>query len=273
MQPDRLSDEQLDQLAAELAPRLPTGTHGDRVILPRRQFVAALGGTLGAGALMALGVDEATAQAAGSVGTAEEPVDLNAWDLDVANEVTSDVDMAGNDMTGVGSFSTETLSVDGIQSNIHWEAIAQFDETDYSDGVLSMQIGDFDAYKIELYNRDAEGEQSDFFLTLNGDDDLSSDSYGWEDNDGTRHVNEPYARLWEHTSSLTGRALAVVNLYPSFPELGSTIKVGLTGNSGRIGKFSSALFFDVNLEDSINLHTTDEDHIDADVVLYGGSKR
>ena len=127
MQPDRLSDEQLDQLAADLAPRLPTGTHGDRVILPRRQFVAALGGTLGAGALMALGVDEATAQAAGSVGTTEDPVDVNAWDLDVANEVTSDVDMAGNDVSNVGSVSTAGLTVGDQPSQRHFEQISTAD--------------------------------------------------------------------------------------------------------------------------------------------------
>ena len=106
MQPDRLSDEQLDELAAELAPRLPTGTHGDRVILPRRQFIAALGGTLGAGALMALGVDEATAQAAGQQGTAEEPNDMFAWDLDVQNGATFN----GTDIEGVGSLSADEVN-------------------------------------------------------------------------------------------------------------------------------------------------------------------
>jgi len=133
MQPDRLSDEQLDDLAAELAPRLPTGTHGDHVILRRRQFIGAMGGTVGAGALMALGVDRAAAEAAGQQGTADDPNDMFAWDLDVANEVTSDVDMAGNDLAGVGSFSTDNIEIDG---SVHYAA-----DDDDLDDILSMASG------------------------------------------------------------------------------------------------------------------------------------
>jgi len=82
---DDLTDEQLDQLAADLAPRFPTGTHGDRVVLTKRQFIGAATGVLSAGALMALGVDEASAQAAGQVGTSSNPVDVEAYDIQVAN--------------------------------------------------------------------------------------------------------------------------------------------------------------------------------------------
>jgi hypothetical protein len=112
MNPDDLTDEQLDQLAADLAPRFPTGSHGDRVVLTKRQFIGATTGVLSAGALMALGVDEASAQAAGSVGTASSPVNVSAYDLNVANAVTSSLPMGGNDIENAGAVSTGGLDID-----------------------------------------------------------------------------------------------------------------------------------------------------------------
>jgi hypothetical protein len=105
MDPTDLSDAQLDQLADQLAGRLPSGTHGDRVVLSRRAFAAAVGGTLGASGLVALGVDPAAAQAAGQVGTSSDPVDAFAYNLDVQNGATFN----GTDISGVGSFSTDTI--------------------------------------------------------------------------------------------------------------------------------------------------------------------
>jgi hypothetical protein len=82
MDPAQLTDDELDALAQQLAGRLPTGTHGDRVILSRRQFAAASAGVLSTGALMALGVDAASAQAAGQIGTSSERVDIFANEID-----------------------------------------------------------------------------------------------------------------------------------------------------------------------------------------------
>ena len=108
MEPDQLSDEQLDDLAARLAPRLPTGTHGDRVVLSRRQFAAAASGVLSAGALVALGVDEASAQAAGQQGTASSPNDMFAYNLDVQN---------GGDFNGTGITNLGSLNSGGPLSD------------------------------------------------------------------------------------------------------------------------------------------------------------
>ena len=86
MAPD-LTDAQLDAiaervaendaLAASIASKLPTGRLGGRYLLSRRQLLAsAAGGATGVAALTALGIDEATAQAAaGQVGTPESPED------------------------------------------------------------------------------------------------------------------------------------------------------------------------------------------------------
>lgn len=101
MDPTDLSDDQLDQLAQQLAGRLPTGTHGDRVVLSRRQFAAASAGVLSTGALMALGVDEASAQAAGQQGTESSPNDMFAYNLDVENGA----DFNSTDITNLGSLN------------------------------------------------------------------------------------------------------------------------------------------------------------------------
>ena len=116
MDPTDLSDAQLDQLADQLAGRLPSGTHGDRVVLSRRAFAAAVGGTLGASGLVALGVDPAAAQAAGQVGTSADPVDAFVYDFDVANALQSDLDAGGNALTNVGSLSTGKTQTEKLES-------------------------------------------------------------------------------------------------------------------------------------------------------------
>ena len=127
MDPDALSDDEAAKLAHRLAPHLPTGTHGDRVILPRRAFIAGAVGTLSAGALMALGVDEAAAQAAGQQGTPQEPNNMYAYDLNVANAVTSSLPMNGNDIENAGAVSAEKLD---RSSGYEWteKADRSFDE-------------------------------------------------------------------------------------------------------------------------------------------------
>jgi hypothetical protein len=113
MDPTQLTDDQASQLADQIAPHLPIGTHGDRVVLTRRQFAAAATGTLSAGALMALGVDEASAQAAGQVGTSSSPVDVYAaggGTVELEGDVTSTSVTNGYEITIDGDtyeFSTQ----------------------------------------------------------------------------------------------------------------------------------------------------------------------
>lgn len=113
MDPTDLSDDEAAQLATQIAPHLPTGTHGDRVVLSRRQFAAATAGVLSTGALMALGVDEASAQAAGQQGTQSSPNDMFAYNLDVQNGATFN----GTDLSGVGDFDSDSVSTDAISIN------------------------------------------------------------------------------------------------------------------------------------------------------------
>jgi len=82
---DDLTDDELDALASKLAGRLPTGHHGDRFVLNRRQLMSLAGVAGGGGVLAALGVDEASAQASdiasedtsdGQVGVPGSPEDV-----------------------------------------------------------------------------------------------------------------------------------------------------------------------------------------------------
>lgn len=148
MDPTDLSDDQLDELADQLAGRLPTGTHGDRVVLSRRQFAAATTGTLSAGALMALGVDEASAQAAGQVGTSSNPVDLVAYSLADRNGDNALMQVAASGSTTLSSGS-DTVSVETASGSTYYLAIGTDDNAKISgrvfdDGTVKVQLVETD---------------------------------------------------------------------------------------------------------------------------------
>ena len=103
----------IDAVADAVLDRLDPGTViDDKIILSKRQLLAIAGSGLGAGGLAALGISEASAQTgpAGQQGTEEEPNDMYAWDLNVANQVTSDLPMGANDVTDVGALETEEIN-------------------------------------------------------------------------------------------------------------------------------------------------------------------
>jgi len=148
---ENLTDDELDRLASKLAGRLPTGRHGDKIVTTRRQLLAAtLGGSTGVAALVKLGIDPATAQsAAGQVGTESSPEDVFAFDLDVQNGATFN----GADLSGVGSLSTDNLSINEIlQTSRSSETI--------SSGSIT--------YQTSWIRVSAEGGSSDTLETING---------------------------------------------------------------------------------------------------------
>lgn len=83
-------------------------------MLPGRRGVLKGAGLLTGGALAGAAASErAEAQTgpAGQQGTSAEPNDMYAWDLNVANQVTSDLPMGGNDLTNVGAADIDSLTV------------------------------------------------------------------------------------------------------------------------------------------------------------------
>lgn len=100
--------EALEQTVADLQDSDDsTATSTRRSILGSAAAAAGLGG-------LGYGVRQAQAQAsgpAGQVGTDSEPVDVNAWDLDVQGQVTRDIDFGGYGVTNGGSFDVEKASI------------------------------------------------------------------------------------------------------------------------------------------------------------------
>lgn len=89
-----------------------------RKLLPDRRDALKIGGSAIAGGLAVGGLTGSASgqtSSAGQVGTPEEPNDMFAWDLDVANQVVTDLDMAGNAIANAGSLSTGATTINGGQ--------------------------------------------------------------------------------------------------------------------------------------------------------------
>ena len=114
MAPDSETDRDADQpddmsaLAREVVRELDPGTViDDKVVLSRRQALGVASGALSLGAIAGWGSEEASAQAAGQVGTDSEPVDVEAHTATVANEL---VDAAGVSHTGALADASDVTS-------------------------------------------------------------------------------------------------------------------------------------------------------------------
>jgi hypothetical protein len=112
MTQDKTDDIDIDELASAVAEKLDTGKlSDDRWLLSRRQLAAIAGSGLGAGALSALGIDEASAQTsgqAGTIGTPSQRVDANIQDLDVSGSAGS---LNTDDISNSGTIQTEVLDI------------------------------------------------------------------------------------------------------------------------------------------------------------------
>jgi len=100
--------ERVEQLEATVEQQQST----IRKMLPgRRGVIKGVGAAIGGGLLGASATGGASGQSgpAGRQGTPENPNDMFAWDLDVANEVVTDLRMGGNDITDAGSLSAGAL--------------------------------------------------------------------------------------------------------------------------------------------------------------------
>jgi len=98
------------ELARAVINELDTGTVvEDKIVVSRRGLTALIGAGLGTGALSMLGVDKASAQqAAGQVGTASSPVDLEANTITFPNLSDSyEIQKDGTDGQGIINFKTQ----------------------------------------------------------------------------------------------------------------------------------------------------------------------
>jgi len=109
-------DTDTSELARAVINELDTGTVvEDKIVVSRRGLTALMGAGLGAGALSMLGVEKASAQsAAGQVGTASSPVDIEAATIiengqDVVSSPDDDYEIQkdGTDGQGIINFKTQ----------------------------------------------------------------------------------------------------------------------------------------------------------------------
>jgi hypothetical protein len=97
------ADQDTSDLAREVIKELDTGTViDDKIIVSKRGLLTLIGSGLSVGALLTLGVDETQAQqAAGQVGTSDEPVDVFATgnNVELDGDVTSESVSGGYEVT------------------------------------------------------------------------------------------------------------------------------------------------------------------------------
>jgi hypothetical protein len=128
----------------------------------RRGVLAALTGVAGAGALGAYS-QRGAAQAAGQVGTQSEPVDVEAYDLTVQNQLAGDLDAGGNSLTNVGAIETEKLSIgDRIE-----EFLFNIDGAS-NGGNFDLSGSDYNAYLFDGFISTGTGVTGAANVRLNG---------------------------------------------------------------------------------------------------------
>jgi len=112
--------ERVAQLEETVAEQQATSESPEEPTASRRGLLSAAAGVAGLGALGIYSSYPASAQAAGQVGTASDPVDVEAYDLNVQgtatgllqNPLTGDLDASGNSLTNVSAVETGSLSTD-----------------------------------------------------------------------------------------------------------------------------------------------------------------
>jgi hypothetical protein len=151
-----MSDVDTETLAEQVVEELDPGQVIDnKVILSRRQLVAIAGSGLSAGALAALGLEEASAQSgpAGQQGTDSEPNDMFAWDLDIDNVMSHNGDNALIDVAASGSVTlssgSATVTVESASGSTYYLALGTDDNAKVSgrifdDGSVQVEIVETD---------------------------------------------------------------------------------------------------------------------------------
>jgi hypothetical protein len=102
--------ERVAQLEETVAEQQATSESPEQPSASRRGFVKAAAAVAGLGALGIYSSHPASAQAAGQVGTSSEPVDVEAWSLNVQGQLAGDLDGGGNSLTDVAAAEVDSIS-------------------------------------------------------------------------------------------------------------------------------------------------------------------
>jgi hypothetical protein len=131
--------ERVAQLEETVAEQQATSESPERPTASRRGFVKAAAAAAGLGALGVYSSSPASAQAAGQVGTQSEPVDVEAYDLNVQNQLAGDLDAGGNSLTNVAAVETEQLN--GVESFEQTDSAADINSSLSQSGVYVFRPG------------------------------------------------------------------------------------------------------------------------------------
>jgi len=216
MAPD---DPDLRERVAELEQTVEQQQETIHQLLPSRRRVLQAGGLVaGGGVLGALTADRASAQASGQVGTSSDPVDVEAFDLGVQNQLSSSVDAGGNDLTNVGSLSTTDINVTEFADNTTRQLIAANDGS-YLGGIIAQKtLGVSTAAEVILEppqtGTDARIHTADIFARQDGGGKRFADTVKFSRDGSATAVDKTAVRLSPDgrtyaTSKRTGLTLAM----------------------------------------------------------------
>lgn len=121
-----MTNRDVSELAELVLEELEPGTViGDNILLTKRQLIAIAGSGLGAGALAALGADRASAQAAGQVGTASSPVDVEAYNVNATSVNTAEGAITDKEIGLVFGDLTQSPRVASARNNARFALTVQ----------------------------------------------------------------------------------------------------------------------------------------------------
>ena len=187
---DTDSDPNVSKLAREVIDELDSGRYGDKFVFNRRQVIALAGAGLSVGALTTLGVDEATAQeAVGQVGTASEPVDVEAATVNA------------------GSVSTEEIAIGNASVR---EDLGEFESTELviDDTDINGNLTDYNTLVIFL-EAETPSAVTEYELVLNNEESDYTQIYA----DGTTEIRDGGWKLWGTTSDLFTATYSTISLF------------------------------------------------------------
>jgi len=129
--------ERVAQLEETVAEQQATSEPSSQPTASRRGLLSAAAGVAGLGALGIYSSYPASAQAVGQVGTASNPIDVEAWSLNVQDQLAGDLDAGGNSLANVASAEVKQQIV-GPWTSLH--AAVDWERPHHSNGTVTVAV-------------------------------------------------------------------------------------------------------------------------------------
>ena len=156
--------ERLERIVAQQQAHLKKLMPGRRDVL--KTGAGAMAGA--AGVYAATGGAAGQSGAAGNQGTEDEPNNMWAWDLNVANQLTSDLDAGGNSVTNLAGVETEEATIDSVETGPVQSGIVTLENGDGLNGASEDGWDTIDFTDVSVSFDEAFSETPN--ITLSYDD-------------------------------------------------------------------------------------------------------